>query len=483
MGTPLVEIPRDFPGVAWEHDPQADREALESQLPACHSFTPLAGIDSTDPTRENRDSLFLDISRTCSVLGGVDRVVTDIHDHFTQLGFRTHVRVGQTLGQAWALAHAPRPAVTDPAQELNALPLTSLQIDTTTISLLQELGIETLGQVLQLPRASLPSRFGPLLNQRVLQLLGHQPETIQVYHAENPWSWNHRLEHASGDLSILQTILCLLLRQAVQALKPRQLGILSAICRFRSSQHCLEYPLQLVEPTWDIDYLLQLWDLQMDRTSLPAPLDRVELVVRIAADYRPRQQRLFADPDQEQRTQRTSLVERLSARLGETAVQQLRRQSQALPERTLVARKRMTLQRSHTQRSSRRSSRQEQGPMSESSASPLPGSLERPARLYAIPRKLDLPSRERFYLGTPLPASRHAHPTTPTGAWVPLQFQFVRRLHTVVHAVGPERIESQWWEGLWVRRDYFRVQTQTGHRFWIFRNARDRHWYVHGDFA
>jgi len=47
---------------------------------------------------------------------------------------------------------------------------------------------------------------------------------------------------------------------------------------------------------------------------------------------------------------------------------------------------------------------------------------------------------------------------------------------------GPERIETGWWRGSLTSRDYYRVETASGHRFWIFHNLRDRQWYLHGEF-
>jgi protein ImuB len=47
---------------------------------------------------------------------------------------------------------------------------------------------------------------------------------------------------------------------------------------------------------------------------------------------------------------------------------------------------------------------------------------------------------------------------------------------------GPERIETGWWRGQAVGRDYYRVETTDGRRFWIFRNLEDNRWFLHGVF-
>jgi protein ImuB len=48
----------------------------------------------------------------------------------------------------------------------------------------------------------------------------------------------------------------------------------------------------------------------------------------------------------------------------------------------------------------------------------------------------------------------------------------------------PERIETGWWDGAEVRRDYFIARDVNGVRLWIFReHAPPRGWYLHGIFA
>ena len=49
---------------------------------------------------------------------------------------------------------------------------------------------------------------------------------------------------------------------------------------------------------------------------------------------------------------------------------------------------------------------------------------------------------------------------------------------------GPERIESGWWDGHDVRRDYYVARTQAGVRLWVFheRTTQGR-WFLHGIFG
>ena len=70
----------------------------------------------------------------------------------------------------------------------------------------------------------------------------------------------------------------------------------------------------------------------------------------------------------------------------------------------------------------------------------------------------------------------------------PLRFRWRRRDHLVRRAEGPERIGCEWWRERAETRDYYRVEDETGARFWIFRAGPYRpermpEWYVQGIFA
>ena len=70
----------------------------------------------------------------------------------------------------------------------------------------------------------------------------------------------------------------------------------------------------------------------------------------------------------------------------------------------------------------------------------------------------------------------------------PVQFIWRRIRHRVSQADGPERIAPEWWAGDadGPSRDYYRVETEPGARFWLFRDAptdEGGRWWLHGLFA
>jgi hypothetical protein len=99
---------------------------------------------------------------------------------------------------------------------------------------------------------------------------------------------------------------------------------------------------------------------------------------------------------------------------------------------------------------------------------------------------------ERPLVLLPQPARIDVLGIAPDGT--PARFCWAGRRYSIAHAWGPERIETGWWrrtEGngeskprahAFVRRDYYRVETTSGARFWIFRRLGDREWFLHGQF-
>ncbi|RYZ43649.1 MAG: DNA polymerase Y family protein, partial [Sphingobacteriales bacterium] len=62
------------------------------------------------------------------------------------------------------------------------------------------------------------------------------------------------------------------------------------------------------------------------------------------------------------------------------------------------------------------------------------------------------------------------------------------RVHKIVRADGPERIEQEWWQHQSLHRDYYCVEDELGARYWLFRLGHygaedDPCWFIHGFFA
>ena len=81
---------------------------------------------------------------------------------------------------------------------------------------------------------------------------------------------------------------------------------------------------------------------------------------------------------------------------------------------------------------------------------------------------------------SPRPIEIAATALVPEGP--PIAFKVNGTQHTVAKSVGPERIETGWWRGPHLMRDYFRVTTEKGCHMWLFRQRDTDRWFLHGWF-
>ena len=92
---------------------------------------------------------------------------------------------------------------------------------------------------------------------------------------------------------------------------------------------------------------------------------------------------------------------------------------------------------------------------------------------------------EQAWRRVPMPVASRAPPVTaPRPTWL-LHQPLPLRGHGHLVQSGPERMESGWWDGGDVRRDYYVVDTGDGQRAWAFRPAGDAEapLMLHGWFA
>ena len=77
--------------------------------------------------------------------------------------------------------------------------------------------------------------------------------------------------------------------------------------------------------------------------------------------------------------------------------------------------------------------------------------------------------------------------TAPIPDYPPMLFVYKGKIHKIVKADGPERIEQAWWIQQGQHRDYYYVEDDEGHRYWLFRlghyHEKNFQWFIHGYFG
>lgn len=425
---PLVEATALAQGFVLPADEAADLAALAKLAEHCERFSPLVGWKTLHGPETTPSHLFLDVTAIGTLFGGEEKLIREVAGEMAHLGFDACVAIAGTIGAAWAHAVYQEP-----------FPISALRLEPETVELLARLGVDRIDQLLTLPRASLPARFGEQLGLRLDQYLGTAAETIVAHRPPPQFVAERVLEYPAECHELVERIVLELVQRIAAALAARRQGAVQLSCRLEARPP-LVLGVGLYRPSANP---LHLWDLlrvQLEQ-PLPGPVGRVTLAAPLTAFLQNHQQELFGGSRHEAARQFDLLVDRLSSRLGPEAVVRPEFTADPLPERAVEF-----VPLLQAQRQKRRT--------------PPP---HRPLLLHAPPIALEVVS------------------IVPDGP--PLSFRFANQGHTVAHWWGPERIESGWWRGPRVGRDYYRVETETGLRYWLFRRLADGKWFLHGEFA
>lgn len=430
-GMPLAEAKALAPTQCILHDPHADRRALLELAAWCEQFSPVVGIEGTD-------NLCLDVTGLNPIYGSEEALLYQVQQAFKYRGYSVRIAIADTLGAAWAIAHYG-----GKESGLFDLPIAALRISSHTIHVLRELGIHTIGQLSALSRADLTSRFEEELTHRLNQATGQIAEPITAHRPPPEVVAHDQLEYPTADRQWLDVVLGQLTKRVCDSLEQRQQGAIRLECKLRDEKgNEIVTVINAYQPTANPSHLLGLIDLQLSRSAIVAPVTAVQLSVLLSAPLLVSQLELFGCSRQEFDRQIASMVDRLSSRLGRHAVVRPIYQPDAQPEYAFR----------YEPLAGMKPSKRKTHPLQK---------LPRPLSLEAIPRALRVLS------------------VVPHGP--PIQFEW-HGTHRVASFWGPERIQTAWWRGRYIQRDYYRVETTTGQRYWLFRRLHDSKWFLHGVF-
>ena len=320
------------------YEPAADRRALVKLAEACERFSPRVALEEGDEP----ESLLLGYFESRTLVGQrseagraggkvfhaarLPRAAGRGGDGGSGVGggaFRRRKaecrrRNGRSQMQ---IPNAPVPFASP--QSSRHCPFNALRIADDTAALLRELGIETIDQLLALPREELASRFGDELLRRLDQLTGTGREVIEPHRgAARRWRRVMRWRSRRRDRAVLMHVLKQLVDQLARQLAARDQGAVLLMCallriapliEIRQSSRC---GLGLLQPSANARQLLELIELHLETVKLADEVDRVELRAAVVGRLGERQGELFADRWPTDPHQLAVLVNRLSSRLG-----------------------------------------------------------------------------------------------------------------------------------------------------------------------
>ncbi len=442
----------------------AERTALEHIAAWATQYTPMVSL--IPPC-----TIVLEIGGSLALFAGLENLLAHLKAGLKALGYEARLGVAPTpLGATWLARAGTGEPVTDRCilrTRLQPLPTQVLNLPSEVFAKLTGLGLHCIGDCLRMPRGGLARRFGPQLLLALDQALGKAADARQAFVPPPRFASRLLLPALVNNCEALLFGIHRLLLELVGFLQARAAGIQHLHLQLLHPKGTpTPIALRLVAASRDASYLRELLKVQLEGLQLSQPVEEVRLCAEDIQPLHAQHQGLFSDRDlptaDETKIESThtaewlarqsltpahqyQLVERLRARLGEDAVRGLCLVPEHRPERTYRSYRAGEI---HARKDLR-------------STWLLTGKTG---------TRLGFGARPLWLLVEPLPLKVvHGHP------WL----QGKLRLQP-----GPERIESGWWDGQDIRRDYFVAHSPKGSCFWIFRERRTScRWFLHGIFA
>jgi protein ImuB len=308
---------------------------------------------------------------------------------------------------------------------------------------LYNMGIRQLRDIWRLPMDGIRKRFGSEFVTTLNKALGKAPEPTKHYLPPPTFSTSYDLPYELENLDRLVPVIDEMLAQLTDFLTRRDLSTSHlAISLLHEKRPSTVINVSLRTPSRASEHFLLLVETHFNNLSIPAPIISIKLEVAQFDAFTAQSGSLALESKVSMATRETDLsqfMEQLRARLGANTVKNIRQVAEHCPE-------------------------------------------------YAS-KKLDVVEFKKSYTRSLLNNNEIAHSPRPIWLLEPpeqLTLKNNRLYHRkpIVIVNGPERIETYWWSGHDVRRDYYVARELGGSRLWIFHECGgERRWFLHGYFS
>jgi protein ImuB len=422
-----------------EATPGSDASRLRALAVWARRFSPLVQVDGTD-------GLWLDITGCAHLFGDEASMCRAVREELAKLGISTRLAIADTHGCAWALARFGEAEITivppgGQRQAMAPLPVEALGVDSKTIRALDELAIDRVAHLLDIPRGVLPARFGRDLLLALDRALGHAMEPLDPVRPITPCKAERIFDGYTTNLEAIELAVREVLGEACAQLESRGRGARQLVVELgRYELESLRLAVATSVPSRDPKHLWTLVRPRLERAHLGFGVERVAVTATRDALMPGSQAEQWEDRRRSSMAAAGELVDVLTGRLGVNAVRGAVLTQSHLPERA----------------------------------------FDWTAPLAAPVHDVRPPGTRPTSLFEP-PMETTAMALTPDGPVHRIRWQGEDRV--VVSCVGPERLGHEWWRGRGSTRDYFRVRCEDGACLWVARARETGRWYVHGVWA
>jgi len=445
IGMAVADAKAIFPSLQVLDDrPELPFKLLTGIAEWCIRFTPIVAIYLPE-------GLVLDASGCAHLWGGEERYIADIAKRFETLGYNIRVSIADTVGTAWAVCrYGQQSLLVAGGQQSHALlplPPTALRIEPATVDRLEKLGLRQIGSFMALPGKSLRRRFGPQLLQRLNQALGLEEEWIEPVHPIEPYQERLPCMEPIATATGIEIAIERLLEAVCSRLRQAQKGLRMAVLKcYRVDGKIETATIGTNRPTCSVKHLFKLFELKIDTIEPALGIELFTMDALKVEDLLTRQEMLWADAKGLDDAGLNELLDRIEGKLGTGKIHRYVPAEHYWPEWSFKLADSIT---------------------------------EKIIKTWTVDRP------------RPLQLLHHPEPievTAPIPDYPPMNFRYRGKLHSIARADGPERIEQEWWLQDGQHRDYYVVEDDEGHRYWLFRSGhyddtKPHHWFIHGFFA
>ena len=237
---------------------------------------------------------------------------------------------------------------------------------------------------------------------------------------------------------LLETLCLRLLRE--------QMGLRTALFKcFRVDGKVEQVEIGTHRPSYNINHLFKLFENKLQTLEPALGIELFVLEAPKVESHLPLQEKMWEGSGGLESVELSELIDRLAGKVGMQAIHRYLPDEHYWPERSF--RSTSSLQ--------------------EKSSTTWRADKLRPVQLLSVPEAIEV--------------------TAPIPDYPPMLFRYKGMVHQIVKADGPERIEQEWWLQQGQHRDYYRVEDEEGHRYWLFRLGHYHdttfQWFIHGFFA
>jgi len=369
------------------------------------------------------DTVLLEVGGSRRLRGGLRPLLEELRDEALGSGLQLRIGLAPAASAACLLArHDLR--VSDPAAmktAIGGLAIDHLVLKSDQRKAIRDCSLRQVAELTALPRAERARRFGADLNHYLDELHGHLSTPLAQWQPPEVFGLRLELPVPTVRSDALMFVFNRALDTLRRWLEVRDQGLTRLQVRLEREDGGPDnaFDIGLARPGFDQDRLLELIQLKLDGLKLAGDVDAVKLDADSTAERRPAQSDLLDGTNRSDAW--PALLDRLSARLGESGLSSL-----------------------------------------------APAQDHRPEHAWTwVPPGTSAPCRDR----------------RPRPSWLLPAPRPCRREYLALEE-GPERIESGWWDGQDCLRDYWIARDGKGRQLWVFQEHQPRHgWFIHGLFG